>query len=196
MGIAKFVTLILLLFPPALPAQKVESEADLKNGLVHVMRISANAPFLKDSSDVLLEPQSLNQFFTDRIYQRLEGNSYFGYRWDEGFTCDKREVSIVEIKDLTKTAADAYRLALRQALYEYEIKQEAVCQVGLAIVGIEAEETKDTLSGVMVEAYLRNSETKKSFFYRYGAGSPRGLAAAVRLSAEMLVAELEGRYEP
>jgi hypothetical protein len=193
MGIAKYLPLIL--FPLTAFAQTVESEADLKNGLVHIMRISAKAPFLKDSSDVLLEPQSLNQFFTDRIYQKLEGNAYFGYRWDEGFTCNKREVSIEEIRDLTKTTADAYRLALEQALSEYEIKPFAACQIGLAIVGVETVKTKDTLSGVMVEAYLRNAGTKKSFFYLYGAGSPRGLAAAIRLSAEMLAAELEGRYE-
>ena len=195
MEIAKLFPYVLILLPLTLFSQTVESEADIKSGLVHVMRISAKAPFLKDSSDVLLEPQSLNQFFTDRIYEKLEGNAYFGYRWDEGFNCDKREVSITEIRDLTNKAADAYRLALTQALFEYEIKQDAVCQIGLAIVGVEAVETKDTLSGVMVEAYLRNASTRKSFFYRYGAGSPRGLAAAIRLSAEMLVAELEGRHE-
>src|SRR5438552_1840222 len=50
--------------------------------------------------------------------------------------------------------------------------------------------------GVMVEAYLRNATQKKSFFIRYGAGSQRGLAAAIRLSAEMLVSQLESRRRP
>ena len=45
----------------------------------------------------------------------------------------------------------------------------------------------------MVEAYLRNAGRKKSFFIRYGAGTQRGLAAAIRLSAEMLVSQLEAR---
>ena len=45
----------------------------------------------------------------------------------------------------------------------------------------------------MVEAYLRNAQQKKSFFIRYGAGSRRSLAAAIRLSAEMLVSQLEAR---
>ena len=45
----------------------------------------------------------------------------------------------------------------------------------------------------MVEAYLRNARLKKSFFIRYGAGSPRGLPAAIRLSAEMLISELQAR---
>ena len=195
MGFVK-ISLLLVLCPLALFAQTVESEKDLKEGLVHAMRISAKKPFLKDSSDVLLEPQSLNHFFTDRIYEKLEGNAYFGYRFDEGFSCHKREVSIEEIKDLTGKTADAYRLSLEQALFEYEIKKDAACQIGVAIVGVEAAETKDTLPGVMVEAYLRNADTRKSFFMRYGAGTPRGLAAALRLSTEMLIAELEGRYEP
>ena len=36
-----------------------------------------------------------------------------------------------------------------------------------------------------------NAQQKKSFFIRYGAGSPRSLAAAIRLSAELLVSHLE-----
>jgi hypothetical protein len=45
----------------------------------------------------------------------------------------------------------------------------------------------------MVEAYLRNAREKKSFFIRYGAGNPRSLVAALRLSAELLIAELLAR---
>jgi hypothetical protein len=48
----------------------------------------------------------------------------------------------------------------------------------------------------MVEAYVRNIQQKKSFFIRYGAASRRGLAAAIRLSAEMLVSQLEARRTP
>ena len=196
MALVRFITVLLILCPLVLFSQEsAMTEAEFKDGVAFMGRISANKPFLKDSSDVLLEPKSLNTFFTDKIYQRLEGNSYFGYRWDEGFTCDKREVSIEEIRDLTGTTADAYRLALTQALAEYQIKPDAVCRIGAAIVGVHDKETERTLPGVMVEAYLLNTSTRKSFFMRYGAGSPRGLAAALRLSAEMLVAELEGRYE-
>ena len=196
MPLRKLVFLILC--PVALFGQDTKtemSESDFKEGMAFVGRMSAKKPFLKDSSDILLEPKSLNQFFTDRIYQNLEGNAYFGYQWDEGFTCNGSEVSIEEIKDLTGTAGEAYRLALEQSLAadDYKINPNAVCQIGLAIVGVELKETGRTLPGVMVEAYLRNSSTKKSFFFRFGAGSPRGLAAAMRLSAALLVAELEGR---
>lgn len=190
--------LLMLLFPIALFGQENKSEmseGDFKEGLSFVARMSAKKPFLKDSSDVMLEPRSLNQFFTDRIYEKLEGNAYFGYQWDEGFTCNESEAAIEEIKDLTITASAAYRLALEQSLAAdgYTINPKSVCQIGIAIVGVEANETERTLPGVMIEAYLRNSSTKKSFFFRFGAGSPRGLAAAMRLSAAMLVAELEGR---
>ena len=195
MEIARKIVL-LILCPVALFGQEnTMTESEFRDGIAFMSRISANKPFLKDSSDVLLEPKSLNRFFTDKIYQKLTGNAYFGYKWDEGFTCPSKEVLIAEIKDLTETAVPAYRLALEQALSEYRIKPDAVCQIGATIVGIEDKETDRTLTGVMVEAYLRNTSTKKSFFYRYGAGSPRGLAAALRISAEMLAAELEGRLE-
>jgi hypothetical protein len=186
-------------FGQAKPPQKMskEEKEDFLYGLAALERMSATRPFLKDSSDVYLEPKSLNKFFTDRIYQRLAGNAYFGYKWDEGFTCNSDEIAIEEIKDLTGTAIAAYRLALESSLATdgYRINPKATCQIGLCIVGVEAKETDRTLPGVMVEAYLRNASTKKSFFMRYGAGSPRGLAAAMMLSAAMIVAELEGRNE-
>src|SRR5436189_123124 len=61
------------------------------------------------------------------------------------------------------------------------------------VVYLESRETSKTLPGVMVEAYLRNARQRKSFFIRYGVGTQRGLAAAIRLSAEMLVSQLETR---
>jgi hypothetical protein len=70
---------------------------------------------------------------------------------------------------------------------------KASYQIGICIVGIEERETEQTLPGIMIEAYLRNSVLKKSFFIRYGAGSVRGLTPAIRLSAEMLIAELQGK---
>ena len=75
------------------------------------------------------------------------------------------------------------------------IKPAAPVQIGICIIGTEERETAQTLPGIMVEAYLRNALQKKSFFIRYGAGSPRGLAAALRLSAEMLVSELQSRVK-
>jgi hypothetical protein len=172
------------------------TDAEFKEGFAVLMRLGAVNPFLKDSPDVHLEPQSLNQFFTEKIYNRLEGNSYFGYRFDEGFTaCAEKEVSIEEIRDLTETTGAAYRRALEMSLEAagFKIKPGAACQIGLAIVGVETKETAKTLSGVMIEAYFRNA--KKSFFIRFGTGNPRGLAGAIQLSAETLVTELEKYFE-
>jgi hypothetical protein len=185
----------LALCPAALFGQEAMSDADFRAGLGELARLGATKPFLKDSPDVYLESKSLGHFFTDNIYSRLEGNAYFGYRFDEGFKCGDPDVSIESIKDLTGTAGAAYRLALEQALTNHRIKANAACQIGVCVIGVEAKETEKTLPGVMVEAYLRNSSTKKSFFIRFGTGSPRGLAAAIRLSASMLVAELEAHSE-
>ena len=160
-------------------------------------RLGARKPFLTDSPDVYLEPDSLNRFFTEPIYRKLEGNPYFGYRYDEGFVFNGTEVQIEIIKDLTPAArcSTAYRMALERALIAagLEIKSNATYQIGICIIGIEERETEKTLPGVMVEAYLRSSLQRKSFFIRYGTGSSGGLAAAIRLSAEILVSELEAR---
>jgi hypothetical protein len=170
-------------------------KAETRAYLTELMRLGACKPFLTDSIDVYLEPKSLNQFFTVDIYRKLQGNAYFGYRYDEGFVFDGKEIQIESLKDLTPSAgcAAGYRLALEKALTAagLEIKPKAQFQIGVCIVGIEDRETAKTLPGVMVEAYLRNAQLKKSFFIRYGEGSARGLAAAIRLSAEMLASELQ-----
>jgi len=198
----KFALLIfcsLVLCPLALFAQAPEmSDADFKQGVAYIARLSAAKPFLKDSSDVLLEPKSLNRFFTDKIYQQLKGNAYFGYSYDEGFTCcGSSEIAISEIRDLTGATGEAYRFALEQSLEAagYKLNPKAACQIGIGIVGRETEETKGTLPGIMVEAYIRNASTKKSYFIRFGSGSPRGIAAAIRLSAAVIVSELEAGSE-
>jgi hypothetical protein len=168
-----------------------------REALSLISRLGAKRPFLRDSPDVYLEPGSLNQFFTMPIYGRLEGNGYFGYRYDEGFMFIGNEVQLVVFKDITegKSCLSAYRLAIENALSaaNISINPKAVCQIGICIVGVEEQESEKTLPGIMIESYLRNASIKKSFFIRYGAGSARGLPAAIRLSAEMLVAELQGR---
>jgi hypothetical protein len=162
--------------------------------LVELARLGSRKPFLIDSPDVYLEPQSLGQFFKDGIYRKLQGNSYFGYDYDEGFVLEGRLVQIEVLNDLTpgKACQKAYRLALEQALNAagFQLKPAAPIQIGVGVVGVEPRESDKTLAGIMVEAYARNSRLKKSFFVRYGAGHPRGLPAAVRLSAEMLVSQI------
>lgn len=176
------------------------AKVDPRAALTELARLGARKQFLVDSPDVYLEPKSLNHFFTDAIYQRLLGNAYFGYDYDEGFCFEGTAVQIQTLKDLTSGGAcrTAYRLALTQSLSAagLEIKDQAPCQIGLCIVGAEPRETAKTLPGIVLEAYLRNAQQKKSFFIRFGAGSPRGLAAAIRLSAEMLVSQLVARRKP
>ncbi len=169
---------------------------DPNDYLLAIERLGERKPFLTDSPDVYLEKRSLNHFFTERIYRRLEGNPYFGYAYDEGFRFEGSAVHLI-LRDVTpgEMCHEAYEFALENALADagLEIKSGAACQVGVCIVGMEAEEKPGTLPGVMVEAFLRNSRLKKSFFIRYGAGSPRSLAAAILISAEMLVGLLEAR---
>jgi hypothetical protein len=186
--------IVALIVPVVMAGAETSKKVDLRAYLNELSRLGARKSFLTDSLDVYLEPGSLNHFFTEAIYRKLRGNAYFGYRYDEGFVFTGSEVQIETIKDLTPGAgcSAAYRLAMENALRAagLQIKPAAPFQIGLCIVGIEPRETPQTLPGIMVEAYLRNASQKKSFFIRFGSGSPRSLSAAIRLSAELLVAEL------
>jgi hypothetical protein len=185
-----------MLFASVIVAETPD-KVDQREALALISRVGAKRPFLKDTSDIYLEPDSLNKFFTMPIYRKLEGNGYFGYRYDEGFSLGGNDVQIAVIKDITygKRCSSAYRMALENALSAagLTINPKASCQIGICIVGIEERETEQTLPGIMIEAFLRNSILKKSLFIRYGAGSPRGLTPAIRLSAEILIAELQGK---
>ena len=167
--------------------------------LAELRRLGARKPFLADSPDVYLEPQSLGQFFTEKIYRKLRGNAYFGYDYDEGFVMEGKTVQIEVLKELTPgtSCQAAYRMALERALNAagLQLKLAAPIQIGVCIVGVESRESQKTLAGVMVEAYLRNANQKKSLFIRYGSGHRRGLPAAIHLSIEMLVAQLVSRTE-
>jgi hypothetical protein len=194
--LATYAIILGLLFSPVIVAE-TSDKIDQREALALISRVGAKKPFLQDSPDIYLEPDSLNKFFTMPIYKKLEGNGYFGYRYDEGFSFGGNDIQIAVFKDITdgKRCSSAYRMALENALSAagLTINPKASCQIGICIVGIEERETEQTLPGIMIEAFLRNSLLKKSFFIRYGAGSSRGLAPAIRLSAEMLVAELQGK---
>ncbi len=195
--LATYTIMLGMLFASIIVAE-TPNKADPREALALISRVGAKKPFLKDSPDIYLEPDSLNKFFTMPIYRKLEGNGYFGYRYDEGFSHGGNDVQIAVFKDITdgKRCSSAYRMALENALSAagLSINPKASCQIGICIVGIEEKETEQTLPGIMIEAFLRNSILKKSFFIRYGAGSPRGLTPAIRLSAEMLIAELQGKW--
>ncbi len=200
MQLARLLAISTILFGMLLASviiAETPGKVDQREALALISRVGAKKPFLKDSPDVYLEPDSLNKFFTMPIYRKLEGNGYFGYRFDEGFSLRGNDVQIAVFKDITdgKRCSSAYKMALENALSAagLTINPKASCQVGICIVGIEERETEQTLPGIMIEAYLRNSILKKSFFIRYGAGSARGLTPAIRLSAEMLIAELQGK---
>ncbi len=194
--LAALSTMIGALLPSVIVAE-TPHKVDQREALALISRVGAKRPFLKDSPDVYLEPDSLDRFFTMPIYRKLEGNGYFGYRYDEGFLFGGNDVQIAVFKDTTngKRCSSAYRMALENAISAagLTVNPKALCQIGICIVGIEERETEKTLPGIMVEAFLRNSTLKKSFFIRYGVGSPRGLIPAIRLSAEMLIAELQGK---
>ncbi len=195
MPLAKQAAAVILILSSgvALAADKVK--VDPRESLLELERLGARKSFLVDSPDVYLERGSLNHFFTAPIYRHLRGNVYFGYDYDEGFRLEGKEVAVEVLKDLTPGEAcrAAYRLALLQALAAagFDVKSAAGCRIGICIVGMESQETPKTLPGIMAEAYLSNSQSKKSYFIRYGAGSPRGLVPAIRLSAEMLITRLE-----
>jgi hypothetical protein len=138
--------------------------------------------FLTDSPDVIKEKQSLYQFFNKEIYENLRGNYLLGYLYDEGFNFSGNTVTIDVVKTIPST--EKYKRAFKKAL-EFSATDNNILirdcpyHLGVCIVGVEPKNTKSTLAGVMLEVYITNQKYKKTFFYRFGTGSKKGLEFAM-----------------
>jgi len=152
---------------------------------------SEKKPFLESSPDPDNEPQSVNRFFTQDIYERLAGNEYFGYSFDEGFSWNGDSVSMDIIKTIPSTRLyhHAFHESFKAALLDrgLDTVSQSPFRVGLCLVGVEPVRTRETVPGVMIEVYFSNQSSGKSLFWRLGVGSRNGLSSAMVDAADLIV---------
>lgn len=191
LGIKKFIFLfcsITFLFSLPLLAGKI-TEKDLIDNLPPDQKLyylavaTLSRPFLQDSPDVIKEKSSLYQFFSQKIYEKLKGNYFLGYIYDEGFSFagDEIQLDIVKGTYKTKKFLKAFKEAGRISAGKNKIKlvKNSSYGIGVALVGVQFTKTKSSLPGVMLEVYLTNRKTGKTLFYRFGTGNKGGLDKAM-----------------
>ncbi len=153
----------------------------------------AEYPFA-DSKEYKNYPETLNRFFSGPIYKKLSGNFMRGYSFDEGFRFSGSEIDVIDIKSVseTKPCVKDFVDALNKTFKKGGVKFSVKCryQMGFCIVSMTPRKTDSSFPGLFLEAYFYDTQTKKSYFYRFGQGSNRGLQQAMYDSCTMLLATL------
>ena len=152
----------------------------------------SDSPF-STSPDMKVK-STLYLFFTKPIYDKLAGNIFKGWKYDEGFQFHGNGISIERITGTKK--ADPYVVSLfneiKKTLQAQEITFDGASsyKLGLSIVDVMPQKTKYTLPGITCEFFLCDTKTKKSFFYRFSTGAGRGVEASLKSAALVVVSSL------
>jgi hypothetical protein len=147
-------------------------------------------------------PWSLNEFFDSSIYEKLVGNDFFGYYYDEGVKYDDpgNRITIDTIAVLKGRGYEKYKhrytriflQTLRESEeYNYHVKKGARYSVGICLVSIKEKDDEESLKGVVLEAYIKDSKTGKHFYHRCSTGCPGELDKAMRLSAARVICNIQ-----
>ena len=141
-------------------------------------------------------PETLNVFFTEPIYKKLQGNFMRGYQYNEGFDFKGREIALVALKSvsegrpyLQKFVQTVNKVFVGNGM-KFVDKEKTPYEIGFCIVSVMPKLTEMTFPGVFLEVLMTNKKTGRSLFYRFGQGSKQGIDKAMMDSCAMVLATL------
>ena len=138
-------------------------------------------PFLKTSKDLMTNPESIGQYFTRPIYQKLVGNEALGYRYNEGFILSGLNVSKLDVSAIK--GLGKYLPMLKRALAMTLIDANVIQKTGqdsltVKLVGVETG-TNGHTPGLVVELVATDVKKSHAFYLRLGTGSTDSLPRAM-----------------
>ena len=151
-------------------------------------------PFLKTAVDVHY-PDTLNLFFTDKIYRRLKGNPFVGYLFDEGVMIRSNRFCLnvdapqafkkytAIFRDLLeKTTSPVYRLDFSAPSPDYTLH--------LFIVDINPGKSRSLIPSITLEMALKEHAQNRAFFIRFSTGHADGLFETMQLAVKRIYINL------
>ena len=181
------VSMLSILLQGSAPGKKSKKSSGLseKEQEELIMLILRTHPF-KSSPDIKYGKETLNQFFTSKIYEKLRGNVFLGYSYDEGLEFYGYRIGL-DILKTTEQTRGYKKVFLKSMLKVFNKKTiEIIGQtgkterygLGICIVSVQPVRTKESFPGLVVEMYITDKKEKKSFFRRFYAGKLEGFEAA------------------
>jgi urate oxidase len=198
------IALSVLMVIPAIGA-KAEIKQERKKDAFDMMSAESKDKLVKlfvedygftSSKEYKNYPETLNNFFSEPIYQKLTGNFMRGYSYDEGFKFDGKEIAIGTLKAVSegrpylKRFIEIFDKVFTSNGVKFVDKSKANYEIGMCIVSVMPKLTEISFPGVFLEVLMKNNKTGKSLFYRFGQGSKKGLNKAMADSATMVLATL------
>lgn len=161
-----------------------------KEELAALYRVMAIRPFLEDSPDLRTDPGTIGKFFNQAVYEKLKGNRFYGYTYDEGYTPPAEKTVCLRLVTTLPTLKQ-YERALLYALVAGAVRAgwkpaaAAPAEIGVCLLGVD-QKSQPGQAGILIEAYLKNDRTNKARFLRcaFGQGS---LDDAFMQAAEFLM---------
>jgi hypothetical protein len=114
-----------------------------------------------ESADVRLYPETL-VLFKKNIYEKMKGNLFLGYQFDDGVSLDTKEVQFVHLgclKGLEKYKEPFIEVMKRAWESEgYRFVDESHIKMGVALVSVVPEKTDESFPGLVIECYFQNEK--------------------------------------
>lgn len=189
-----FVIIFVSLSPILLPGSEPGKIDKKKSGLSEkeqeelIKLVLRTHPF-KNSPDQKYGKETINQFFTSKIYEKLRGNLFLGYSYDEGLEFSGNRIGLDILKTTEQT--QEYKKVFLRSMVKVFNKQTIEITgktgtnanterfgLGICIVSVQPVRTKESFPGLVVEMYITDKKEKKSFFRRFYAGKLEGFEAA------------------
>lgn len=184
------VSLSPILLPGSGPGKygKMSSGLSEKEQEELIMLVLRTHPF-KSSPDQKYGKETLNKFFSSKIYEKLRGNVFLGYSYDEGleFSGNRIGLDILKTTEQTREYKKAFLKNMVRVFNKKTIEiigqsgQNANTErygLGMCIVSVQPVRTKESFPGLVVEMYITDKKEKRSFFRRFYAGKLEGFDAA------------------
>lgn len=183
----KRTILIFLLLNVVLPMFSQEKKGlndEEKEALIKL--VFTPKPFV-ESADVKMYPETL-VLFKKHIYEKMKGNIFLGYNYNEGVSIDSKDVQFVHLgclKGLEKYKGSFLEVMKRTWESEgFKFVEKSHIQMGVAIVSVVPEKTDESFPGLVLEYYFKNTNQDKTFYSRIYSGKLKGLLYAMLDAAE------------
>jgi hypothetical protein len=195
-----FITiLVLLVFLITRQSEKSIKEMGYEEGAEKFKEITKPKRFIETDTPQKY-PWSMNEFFDRKIYEKLTGNEFFGYHYDEGVELSGNKIAIDTIEVIKGRGYEKYLVKYigiflstlkAHKEYTYYVDEQARYSIGICIVSIKEKDDAESLKGVVFEAYIKDRESGKHFYHRCSTGSAGELDQAMRTSAARMIGNLQ-----
>ena len=183
----RMVVLLLMSLVVALPSRDTGENKGIlsREQALELARMLAREDAFLEGPDVKYAPETIGRFFKKEVYERLKGNPFMGYYFEEGGRysgAKTRTLWVDVISGISETRP--WHKMVRRALERlaetkgYGFDRNSPNRVGIYLIQVHPKKTKTSHPGIVAEIYLQNRGNGSVLYTRQYEGDLRGPEAA------------------